>query len=454
MQDKYFRRFTSVLALGLIVLFGANFEAFGQKGHGKGKDKHGGENRSERRGGDDDRKGSGKHRGDRQEPRYERRGDDDQRRSDRNARHQQNQSDRESRRQQSQSDWNSRRQQEQSDTESHRQQVRGDRESRRQQNQSDNKRRRHNDDDDNRRIRQNRNYERRIYSNQDRRPINLGNFGNIWNYGQKRSAQVHERNDRRKQFKDQQKAWRRAEKAERKVNRRYTGQIWDDRRYNSRDNNSYEDGYYNYNDDNDGSGWKDQILRSVLSNVIGNRLGGGQNYASQQYEPYYNRAPYLQQAYYNNTPQQYGYNYGSPYNEAYQPAGYYDDAQSYGGGSNLGGLLGALPISELIGQFAGDGVVGELLTGFLAQGYDQGFLAGRSARENGYGDQYYQDPYVTEQGIYDPYSVSMGENRQILSEGYGLGYEDALNGQTDYDPQSEGNTDLVSLLLGSVLGNI
>ena len=418
MQARYIKEFTAAFTLGLMIIFGANFTAFGQKGNGKGNGKHGGENHSERRDDDSgDRNGRGKHGGDRDERRSERRGDDDddERRSDQQAR--------------------------------------------RRQDQDENNRRRHSNDnnDGNWPERQERRSDQQADFIREQRQINLDNFRN---YGQWRSAQVHERNDRRKELKNQEKAWRRAEKAERKANRRYTGEIWNDRRHDSRDNNGYDDGYYNYNNDNyynndynDGSNWKLQLLRSVLSSVIGNRLGSNNYYAPQQYEPYYNRAPYNQPVYYNNAPQ-YNNNYGEPYSDTYQPIGYYNDAQRYGGGSNLSGLLNALPIGQLLGQYAGDGIVGGLLTNFLAQGYDQGFLAGQAARENGYGDRYYQDPYVTEQGIYDPYSVSMGENRQLLSEGYGLGYQDALNGQTEYNPQSDGNVDLVSLLLNNVLGNI
>ena len=117
-------------------------------------------------------------------------------------------------------------------------------------------------------------------------------------------------------------------------------------------------------------------------------------------------------------------------------------------------MLNSLPIAELIEQYTGGGFASQLIGNFLAQGYDQGFLAGRDARRNRIDDNNYNDPYAYEGGLYDPYSATLGENRRTLSEGYELGYRDALSGRNDYDPQSEGNVDLVSLLLNNVLSGV
>jgi hypothetical protein len=38
-----------------------------------------------------------------------------------------------------------------------------------------------------------------------------------------------------------------------------------------------------------------------------------------------------------------------------------------------------------------------------------------------------------------------------LSEGYELGYQDALHDRAEYDPEEDGEVDLVSLLIGSIL---
>ncbi|MGD9563541.1 MAG: hypothetical protein AB7F88_16100 [Pyrinomonadaceae bacterium] len=138
----------------------------------------------------------------------------------------------------------------------------------------------------------------------------------------------------------------------------------------------------------------------------------------------------------------------------YEPE-YYDAGYSeYRDGPDLGGILGQLPIDGLLSSFAGDGFVSELLSGLLMQGYDEGFLAGQFARENGYGDDYYDNPYMFDGGVCDPYSVSIGENREVLSEGYALGFDDALNEEYDYDPYSAGNGNLVSALLSGLIGRV
>ena len=79
-----------------------------------------------------------------------------------------------------------------------------------------------------------------------------------------------------------------------------------------------------------------------------------------------------------------------------------------------------------------------------------------------YNNQYYQDPYAYESAYsdrgysyqdigYDPYS-SLDQNRQYLSEGYQLGYRDALNSRNQpLALNNVGGGDLISLLLGNVL---
>ncbi|MEO7672797.1 MAG: hypothetical protein ABIU09_01815, partial [Pyrinomonadaceae bacterium] len=223
------------------------------------------------------------------------------------------------------------------------------------------------------------------------------------------------------------------------------------------DNNYYADQTDNNYGYDDNTNWKEQILRVVIANVIGNRLGGDQRDTNSQYGQFYDNNPYNSSydrgGSYNEVPR-FIRSYGTPYGDEYQPE-YGDDGSRFGGNSAIGGLLNSLPIAELLERYTGGNeFVSGLIANFLAQGYDQGYVAGQSARRNRSGEGYFQDPYVTEDGIYDPYSSSMGENRQILSEGYELGYQDALQGRNDYDPQDDGNVDLVSLLLENVLGNI
>ena len=171
----------------------------------------------------------------------------------------------------------------------------------------------------------------------------------------------------------------------------------------------------------------------MVSSLFGGSFGG-QNYYS---DPYYDNAAY-------GVPQ-YGYS-GSPYAVSYPQYGYYDVPQ-----------YGAVPYSTAYSAYniydpynGGNSYVSRLTSNAFDYGYEEGYIAGRNARQANYGDRYYQDPYVYENGLYDPYSSSIGVNRQYLSDGYDRGYYDALEGGNGYDPAEDGNVDLVSLLLNSV----
>jgi len=142
------------------------------------------------------------------------------------------------------------------------------------------------------------------------------------------------------------------------------------------------------------------------------------------------------------------------YNQSYSPYSSYG-GQSYGYGydpydQQSGSLLGSLPIGSLLGGGGRGGFLTQILGQVVAQGYLQGLLEGQAAKRYGYADESYYDPYVSEEGIYDPFSTSIGENRRLMSEGYDLGYEDALAGREQFDPREVGSVDLVSLLLGNV----
>lgn len=280
------------------------------------------------------------------------------------------------------------------------------------------------------------------------RYVNYGQIflGDFWNGGS-RGDKNH-----RKQQKRIWKEEKRALKEERKAARHSRHYERDQRRYAryynaGRDYDNYRDSYYD--DDNryydDGrSDWKRQLLQTVIANVVGDRLGdGGYNVLSQAAPVY-------------GVPVNYGYqpDYSPSYANVYQPD-YGDGDSPLGGNSLISGLLSSPLVGELIDRYAGgNGIASELIGSFVSQGYDQGFLAGQYARQNGDGDNYYRDPYAYQNGVYDPYSVSLGQNRELLGEGYRLGYEDALRNRSEYDPQSDGNTDLVSLLLNNVLGAV
>ncbi len=209
--------------------------------------------------------------------------------------------------------------------------------------------------------------------------------------------------------------------------------------------NSYADNYY----DNGGFDWKQILLRSVMATFFTNSDNVG----------YYDSYP----RYYASNDDDYGYvpQYASyPYNTfGYEPAySYYEPAAYYGYDQYAGNGLpyeysaySALPYDDMVDLYSG-GVGGEMIQRALATGYYQGLLEGQAARSRGWGDNYYQDPYLYEQTMYDPYSSSIGNCRRYFSEGYEMGYTDALGGRDEFDlADSGGDIDLVSLLLGSVL---
>lgn len=213
----------------------------------------------------------------------------------------------------------------------------------------------------------------------------------------------------------------------------------------------YENGYGNDYYDSRGTSWKSTLLRTLIGAVL-NGIGGGRNnnyFSPNNYQPYSAGIPanYGQSPFYGNSSPYYGSS--SPYYGNYSP----QFGQNYpGGGSNFGGILGSLPIGGLFGG-GNDigGFVSNELSQVLAQGYLQGLSAGETARGYGSDDRYYNDPYVTDGGVYDQGSSTIGENRRLLSEGYALGYQDALNGRGQADQGSAGGLDLVNILLSNVL---
>ncbi len=244
-----------------------------------------------------------------------------------------------------------------------------------------------------------------------------------------------------------------------KADRRAQKQFVKDQRRNTRwagsnfyfgGDDNYVNNYY-YDDYDRGSEWRQNLVRVIIDRVAGNNFGYRDRGGFDDYQP---------EAYYDNGPSyssyaRYGYEpayYNSPLYVGYGDDYGSDPGYASYGDSGIGGLLEQLPIGDIISQFIGDDFVSGLLGSFLAHGYDEGFLAGQWARENKWGDRYFDDPYDYEDEFL-PYSYSLAQNRQVLSEGYCLGFEDALRGRDDYDPFGEGNVDLVSALLGNVLGN-
>lgn len=265
------------------------------------------------------------------------------------------------------------------------------------------------------------------------------------NYGQYRSAQVHERN------------------ALRQASRDYDGR--------------YYGGYY-YDDPD----YRYDVIRSIVYDRVYDSYsyspiynyyyydspyyGTPYNYSYYGWPYYYGYAPSVSyvyvpqygQIYYDPYYAGYGYpsyygsyypSYYSPYYPSYATYGYsYPDYGYYDDGYYGGGL------SSIIYRLSGNSFLGRLLSSFLSQGYDEGYLAGLYARDHGYYDDSYYDPYGYNVSYYDAYSANLAENRRIFSEGYEAGYRDAMmSRRSDYDPYYDSQPDLVSLFVGnSVIG--
>jgi hypothetical protein len=194
---------------------------------------------------------------------------------------------------------------------------------------------------------------------------------------------------------------------------------------------------------------RDSIVRTILSAFFGQDQGYDNGQYAPSYAPYSSYSP----AYYGGY--QRSYYSTTSYAPYYSQASYSSDYdQGYGGyGSPLlgSGLFGD---SGFKSGLLNVGL--QLLTGFMGQGYEQGLSQGQYARDNyGTRSNNYYDPYaMPEPAYYSPYASSFADQRQILEEGYRMGYQDAL---ADRDPygSGDGNTqsDLVSLFLSNILDN-
>jgi hypothetical protein len=203
--------------------------------------------------------------------------------------------------------------------------------------------------------------------------------------------------------------------------------------------------YYGYQR----SSWVEPLIRSVIATFFSSGISNGY-YDDYAYgDPYYSSGYGYdpQSAYYQPTYYTFGY---APSYTYYEPAAYYGYDQYAYNGVPYDAFAGGLPYNDVISIYSG-GVAGELIQRALGTGYYQGLLEGQMARQRGWGDRYYSDPYLYEQANYDPYSSSLGDCRRYFSEGYEMGYQDALRGRDEFDLADGGDVDLVSLLLGNVL---
>jgi len=210
----------------------------------------------------------------------------------------------------------------------------------------------------------------------------------------------------------------------------------------------YDQPYYGYS--NGGLDWKSLLFRSVIAAFFSNGDNVGYN------DPYPRYTSYSDNGYYGYVP---AYTYSEPYytfgyapNYAYyEPAAYYGyDQYAYNDVPSDYVGYPAFPYNDMVTLYSG-GLAAELIQRSLSTGYYQGLLEGQMARRRGWNDEYYNDPYLYEQTMYDPYSSSMGDCRRYFSEGYEMGYADGLRNQDEFYVARGGDIDLVSLLIGSAI---
>ena len=268
------------------------------------------------------------------------------------------------------------------------------------------------------------------------------------NYGYQRSTEAHLRNAERKAFKDE-------------------GRIA----------GSYYRGYYRPTrvDVRRFDAWHDNILRSVVSSAFTVNTGNyyspyyADNYAytTQYYPQGYNSGyypAYQQYQVYQGYPAYAGtvtyYNFYDPYDYSYSSYGYsapnYSDyyVDDIGLPNYYADDIG-LPYISASSSFGGfvSRFFGEMVAFGYNQGYQDALYARSHARRTRY---YYEDPYdpyvlvredVVDDVGYNPYSC-IAEDRRYVSQGYELGYRDALYGTADYDPYyNGGDIDLVSAMI-------
>jgi hypothetical protein len=300
--------------------------------------------------------------------------------------------------------------------------------------------------------------------------VNWNYDAKAWNRYAKDQKKARKASD--KYYRDQQKAWDRYNRKQQneflrlawhpqhghrpgaRQYPRHQAPYYGDANYPGSDGYYYgDDGYYYGNDDHfytSNSSWRDVLLRTVIGSFFGGNRAGSVNdlynggYYSASYLPYRTDHPHF----YERQPIYTGYDHGDPYAGYYSddPYGYDQYGSVYGDGSGISPML-----VNMIGSRS-NSFLSDLLGQTLATGYSQGRMDGQYAQQQGWDDQYYRDPYAYENAGYGVCSTSLAERRQLLSEGYELGYRDALTQQnTGYYQAGPDNLDLVSLLLNNVL---
>jgi len=212
--------------------------------------------------------------------------------------------------------------------------------------------------------------------------------------------------------------------------------------------------------------WRENLLRSVISINIGYPMEyyyippPAYPYYGVTYDPWYYNVGYT---YYYP---EFNSFYVAPYSYAYMPFDPFYASYYYYDPYDIDDRTDDFLTVRIFASTAGTGFLSRLVGGLIAYGYDQGYRDGLLARQAGYGYDHYSDPFIyyndepyyedvyveesTYYSFYEPYSYSVYENRRALSEGYELGYRDALYGYAEYDPYAyAGRIDLVSIYVGT-----
>ncbi|MEO8650340.1 MAG: hypothetical protein ABI539_14340 [Acidobacteriota bacterium] len=182
--------------------------------------------------------------------------------------------------------------------------------------------------------------------------------------------------------------------------------------------------------------WTQLLLGTVVQALVGGEFSGDEFFA----EPHY-----------------------ADYDRGYDP-GYYEPPvyQTYYGSAQPYDRYIAYPLYE--DQNYGPVMFGyvpdpytdysqELTNRAFNSGYQQGYYAGLSARENGYEADTYHDPYVYGDDGFGAYSISLSEQRQCLSQAYRRGYSDAFQNEEDIIPEFGAEPDLITTALSGFLGS-
>jgi len=295
-------------------------------------------------------------------------------------------------------------------------------------------------------------YARRNSGDDDRRRGDRNRMSGVW-WNNSRPAQRYAQNNYRGQQRDYRRYQNQVRRDQRRSSLLYRQSIWNyrDRDYNNygdnwrrpgrRDRNVYYNVYYDdyyYDDryDRNGRNIVGNILQTVIASFLTN---GSRPYYYTSYRTYdYYRPSYS--AVYSPSGHYYGV---SPVYAAYNAEAYYDDYDPYYSGYQQD------QYEQEINIYFG-GPSGDTIRRAMETGYYQGLLEGQFARENRWGDRYYENPYVYQETDYIPYAADSGDCRRYLNKGYEMGYNDALADQAEFEPDFAG-TDLVSMLIGSTL---